>query len=171
MLSLDIFTSQHRLGSTSSNKSSIHSSSPPRNAYDFMKKRQHDGGDPSIQSRYALIRMASYGSDTAPLCVRSLDLFLDKPPLITDQKLGIGSWRSSRLYLSHSHSNRFGAHWHKQPGHSSDRNIGIVPLLPEDPPAAQIHSRFRSLGIKLWLSTLMLFRTYRLISVWRSRVP
>lgn len=42
-----------------------------RNAYNFMNNRRHPGvSDPLTQKKNATIRLANYGAQTSPLCVR-----------------------------------------------------------------------------------------------------
>lgn len=58
--------------STSSHSSSEPSSDPPRNAYDFMRRRIDVTGDPAIKKWYASIRVGNFAAiEQSPLCVRS----------------------------------------------------------------------------------------------------
>ena len=42
----------------------------PKNAYDFMKRRQDMGTDPTLKRRNASIRLANFASaESSPLCV------------------------------------------------------------------------------------------------------
>lgn len=69
LLSLPMLYEQH-------NSSDVNEGEEPRNAYDFMRKRQLEtGGDPTVRKQHALIRLSNYGSDNAPLCVRLKYLF------------------------------------------------------------------------------------------------
>ncbi|KZT73910.1 hypothetical protein DAEQUDRAFT_702916 [Daedalea quercina L-15889] len=53
-------------------------SSEPRNAYEFMRRRQEAGGDPTMQQWNASIRLANYSSmEAAPLCLGSVGALLD----------------------------------------------------------------------------------------------
>ncbi|KAH9841446.1 DNA mismatch repair protein MutS [Rhodofomes roseus] len=54
------------------------SGSEPRNAYEFMRRRQEIGGDPTMQQWNASIRLANYASmEATPLCLGSVGALLD----------------------------------------------------------------------------------------------
>lgn len=58
-------------GSESDNASELGSTSEPRNAYDFMRRRREIGGDPTLQKWNASVRLANFASvESSPLCVR-----------------------------------------------------------------------------------------------------
>ncbi|TFY80927.1 hypothetical protein EWM64_g3085 [Hericium alpestre] len=54
------------------------STSEARNAYEFMRRRRDEQGDPSLKRWNASIRMSNFASvDSAPLCVGSIGALLD----------------------------------------------------------------------------------------------
>lgn len=56
--------------SSTSSLSVTSNSDVPKNAYDFMKRRQDIGADPTLKRWNASIRLANFASaDSSPLCV------------------------------------------------------------------------------------------------------
>ena len=89
ILSLSLFAT---IPSTVPVSAHSESSQPPipRNAYDFMKKRQQKIGDPTLERRHASIRMASYGDNNSPLCV-SHENWRCNPGLIPQKISAVGA--------------------------------------------------------------------------------
>lgn len=78
LLSLKLFSDLSTYDIEEESRSDIDSSSEPRNAYDFMKKRRDMDGDPTMRRWNATIRMSNFASvDAAPLCVGSMGALLD----------------------------------------------------------------------------------------------
>ena len=72
LLSLKLFSDLSTYDIEEESRSDIDSSSEPRNAYYFMKKRRDMDGDPTMRRWNATIRMSNFASvDAAPLCVRA----------------------------------------------------------------------------------------------------
>ncbi|OJT13826.1 MutS protein -like protein [Trametes pubescens] len=65
-------------GSESDQLSELGSTSEPRNAYDFMRRRREIGGDPTLQKWNASVRLANFASvESSPLCLGSIGALLD----------------------------------------------------------------------------------------------
>ncbi|KIJ54568.1 hypothetical protein M422DRAFT_73531 [Sphaerobolus stellatus SS14] len=61
-----------------SSETDLYSSSEPRNAYDFMRRRRPQAVDPAFERWNASIRLANFSSvDTSPICIAAIGALLD----------------------------------------------------------------------------------------------